>query len=54
MAARSTGLFPREGFNLDAQLETERTLQVAAAQTADHKEGVAAFLEKRSPIFSGT
>ena len=40
--------------DLDAQLETERTLQVAAAQTADHKEGVAAFLEKRSPIFSGT
>lgn len=32
MAARSTGLFPREGFNLDAELEIT-TVDTAAAVT---------------------
>jgi 2-(1,2-epoxy-1,2-dihydrophenyl)acetyl-CoA isomerase len=38
---------------LDEQLEREAQLQVAATQTQDFKEGVAAFLEKRPPKFSG-
>ena len=38
---------------LDEQLEMEAQLQAAATQTDDFREGVAAFLEKRDPKFSG-
>lgn len=38
---------------LEDQLEWEAFLQQAAGQTADHREGVAAFLEKRKPKFAG-
>src|SRR4051795_5781397 len=38
---------------LDEQLEMEAQLQAAATQTDDFREGVAAFLEKRDPDFTG-
>jgi 2-(1,2-epoxy-1,2-dihydrophenyl)acetyl-CoA isomerase len=39
--------------SLDEQLDTEDSLQQKAAATKDYKEGVAAFLEKRAPVFKG-
>jgi len=38
---------------LDAQLDLERDLQRIAGWGEDYREGVAAFLEKRPPSFSG-
>lgn len=38
---------------LEEQLEFEAQLQTASTRTADFREGVAAFLEKRKPEFRG-
>jgi len=39
--------------DLETQLEYEAMLQTTAGQTKDHREGVVAFMEKRSPVFTG-
>ncbi len=41
------------GNDFAAQLAVEDRLQTAAGQTHDYREGVAAFLEKRKPVFKG-
>jgi len=39
--------------SLDEQLAVERDLQGQAGRTNDNAEGIAAFLEKRKPVFKG-
>ena len=41
------------GNSLDAQLDLERDLQREAGFTADYREGVAAFMQKRKPSYKG-
>lgn len=41
------------GNSLEQQLSLEEELQVKAGATADYSEGVAAFMEKRKPVFRG-
>lgn len=39
--------------DLEAQLKLEEIIQTEAGKTVDFEEGVAAFLEKRVPVFKG-
>jgi 2-(1,2-epoxy-1,2-dihydrophenyl)acetyl-CoA isomerase len=40
--------------NFQGQLENDRIVQRAVGTTADHREGIAAFFEKRRAVFGGT
>jgi 2-(1,2-epoxy-1,2-dihydrophenyl)acetyl-CoA isomerase len=46
-------LYASPGNSLDAQLDLERDLQREAGFSADYREGVAAFLQKRTPNYKG-
>jgi 2-(1,2-epoxy-1,2-dihydrophenyl)acetyl-CoA isomerase len=59
LPTRGIGLSKRlfdhaEHATLEQQLEREAQLQAVATQTADFREGVDAFLEKREPRFEGS
>lgn len=53
LALIKRSLAASEHNSLDAQLDLERDLQGEAGNTADFREGVAAFREKRPPRFTG-
>ncbi len=53
MALTRRALDASSDADLESQLELEAALQGIAGRTADHREGVAAFLEKRAPRFTG-
>jgi 2-(1,2-epoxy-1,2-dihydrophenyl)acetyl-CoA isomerase len=46
-------IYASAGNSLDAQLDFERDLQREAGFTEDYREGVAAFMQKRTPSYKG-
>jgi 2-(1,2-epoxy-1,2-dihydrophenyl)acetyl-CoA isomerase len=46
-------LYASGGNTLEQQLDLERDFQREVGRHTDYREGVAAFLEKRKPAFTG-
>lgn len=42
-----------QNISLDAQLDMESNYQIKSAKSADHQEGITAFMERRKPEFRG-
>ncbi|MGH8800649.1 MAG: enoyl-CoA hydratase-related protein, partial [Casimicrobiaceae bacterium] len=53
IAAAKRAIYAAAGNTLEAQLDLERDLQRELGQSADYREGVAAFAAKRAPQFAG-
>jgi 2-(1,2-epoxy-1,2-dihydrophenyl)acetyl-CoA isomerase len=52
-ARTKQAIYATEKHALDAQLDLERDLQRELGRTADYREGVSAFMDKRAPVFKG-
>ena len=53
LAATKHAIYGGWGRALDQQLDIERDLQRELGRSADYAEGVAAFTDKRTPVFKG-
>ena len=53
LALIKRALHASAGHDLDTQLDLERDLQREAGRTSDYREGVSAFLAKRTPTYTG-